>query len=335
MHTEVKIALLVDDPLPSVVEYVVHILNKKEIDPKVISNYDELKLLSDYNVLILVGTDNAVLKALQAMGENSIPIFPISPPGHYTFFASVAWEELEKAINKLISGDYTVEKYSRIKAVIDGSKVVHALNEIALFSYKSATLLEYYLIIDNEFVWRDIGDGVIVATQAGSTAYAFSAGGPIVMGDANVFVIVPVNSLNPMRRPLVIPDQSEITLTNINSMYHVEVIADGIVRIKVNNEVKITKAENHAYFVKLFRRLSDAIKKKAKLAEEIQDIPPSAKFVLKMLKIYGESSVKELAERTGLSERTVRYALSVLMRKGLVRRLVNLRDTRQRLYRAT
>lgn len=287
----------------------------------------------DADAVIVVGMDSDVLKAVQLVAPKPIPLFPVSPPGYTAFFASAEWETLEEGLRRLALGDYRVEAFSMIKSVIDGGRSVYALNEAALFPSRSAALVEYTLKVDGELLWRDRADGIIVSTPTGSTAYAFSAGGPMVLRGADVFTVVPVNSLNPMRRALVVPASSTISLEDVNSLYPCEVVVDGVIRARVRGRVEAVKAEKPALFLRLSAGLSDVIERRERISGELRDMPPSAKFVLKMLETYRELSVKELVEVTGLPERTVRHALATLLSRGLVKRSINLRDARQRVYR--
>ena len=314
------------------IDQLIKLLSSAGIKSLVVS-FSDISNLSDVDAVIIVGADSDVLKAIHAMGSNVVSLLPISPPGYSTFFASIDWEGVKESIKNLVSGRYVVHDYVRIRALVDGSEVIYALNEVAVFPARSATLVDYDLVIDGELVWRDTADGVLIATPAGSTAYAFSAGGPIIMTTSKVLEVVPVNSVNPLRRAIVVHDNAVITITNISSRSSVEVVADGVRRVKVNEGVKVVKAEAPARFIRFEGGLGDVIERKARVVTEPKNLPPSAKYVLKMLRIYGQASPKELVELTGLPERTVRYALSVLLKRGLVRRVTDLRDSRRRIYK--
>ena len=309
------------------------LLSSAGIESRTVSISD-IKDVSSADAVIVIGADSDVLRTIHAMDSSVVPVLPISPPGYSTFFASIDWEEIKEGIKKLASGRYVIHNYVRIRALVDGAEVLYALNEIAVFPARSATLVEYDLLVDGELVWRDTADGVLVATPAGSTAYAFSAGGPIIMGTSKVLEVVPVNSVNPLRRAVIVHDDAVITITNISCRSSIEVIADGIKRVKVSEGVKVVKAEAPAKFIRFEGGLGDVIERKERVVTEPKNLPPSAKYVLKMLKIYGQASPKELVELTGLPERTVRYALSILLKKGLVKRVTDLRDSRRRIYKA-
>jgi len=282
--------------------------------------------------VLVLGSDRDLLETLQTMGDRPLPLLHMSPPGYTTFFSSLEWEKLNEGLGTVVKGNYELEEVMRLKVVVDEDSTFFSLNEVGLFSSKSAVLLDYLLVINGESVWRDVSDGVIVATPTGSTAYALSAGGPMIMRNSRVLEIVPVNSVNPLRKTLVLPDDSVIEIREVASKVGCEIVVDGVVRHRVKSEVTMTKAERGVTFIRLGRRLTDSIERKAKITMELAEMPPSAKFVYKVLEMQGEASTKELARLTGLSERTVRYALSILAEKGLVERAVNIRDPRSRVY---
>jgi len=297
---------------------------------------EHLSSLSDVDALVIIGTDRVLLDALQVLGEKIKPILGISPPEYVSFLMPVSFNEIDRCLSALAKKQYKIVKYTRIKGKVDQKEVVYALNEIAIFSSKSAILIEYELLINGEHVWRDRSDGIIVATPVGSTAYAFSAGGPIIMENTPVLEIVPVNSLDPLKKPLVIKDTSKIVIRDISSRHPCEIIADGCKRVKVKKKVEITKAKTPVPVIKITATsiTKESLEKKYALIKEIQEIPPSAKYILKVLEAEGPLSVKEIAEKTLLSPRTVRYSLALLIKRGLVKKLVDLRDTRQTYYEA-
>lgn len=284
------------------------------------------------DLILAVGDDRSVLDAVQAVGEGGAPILGVSTSGA-GYLTSVSVEELGAALSAIAQGEYELATYTKLKGVVDGSTVLHALNEIAVFPSRSATLMSYELLVDGEPVWTDRADGVLVATPLGSTAYALSAGGAVVFEGARVLEVVPVNSVDVSKRPLVIPDTSLVEIRGVACKHPCEAVADGGSRARVRERVEIALAESPVRIVRLHSKPSVRETLREKLAETI-DVPPSAKFVLKMLQLRGAMSARELAEETMLPERTVRRALSELLRKGLARRIVNLRDARQFYYEA-
>ncbi|MEM2246495.1 MAG: NAD(+)/NADH kinase [Thermofilum sp.] len=292
----------------------------------------EVDDVHEADLVLAVGDDRCMLDAVQALGEKDVPILGVNTGGA-GYLTSIGVDELGVALEAIARGEYELATYTRLKGVVDGHTVVYALNEIAVFPSKSAALMSYELLVDGEPVWSDRADGVIVATPLGSTAYALSAGGAIVFEGARVLEVVPVNSTDVAKRPLIIPDTSTIEIKGVASKYPCEIVADGGNRVKVKERVVVKRAETNVRLVRLSSEPSVRETLREKLAETL-DVPPSAKFVLKVLKLKGPMSARELAEETMLPERTVRRALSELQRRGLVRRIVNLRDARQFFYEA-
>jgi NAD+ kinase len=151
--------------------------------------------------------------------------------------------------------------------------------------------------------------------------------------------IIPVNSVNPARRPLIVEDTTIIEIRELTSSVSVEAVLDGQLRRKVNSgPIIIERAEADAVFVKLSEERVAALRGKLHQMTEAfgdlaQDLPPSAKLVLKVLEYQGQLTQKEIVDETLLPPRTVRYALSILISDGLVSKRVSLRDSRQGLYR--
>jgi NAD+ kinase len=278
----------------------------------------------------VVGGDGDVLRVFQKMGSESIPVLGVSEADGESFLTEVGISNLKQALKDVAASNYLVEEASRLEVVVDDKTLPPVLNEAALFPSKSASFIEYLLKVDGEVVWRDYGDGLIVATPTGSTAYAMSAGHP----KAAVFLLVPVNSVDVTRRPLVVNDTSTIEINEINSRYNCEVILDGVMRVKVENKIKARKAAAPAKLIRLrsTSATESKIRRKVKLAEELLKMPPSAKLVLKTLEYEGPLGQREISEKTLLPPRTTRLALKLLLSKGLIKRTTDLRDARRRLY---
>ena len=89
--------------------------------------------------------------------------------------------------------DFETEQVTRLGVKIDGKNVYPVLNDVAVFSSRSAMLMEHTLRVNGDEVWHDSSDGVIISTPIGSSAYSMSAGGPVIFQDSDVFGIISVN----------------------------------------------------------------------------------------------------------------------------------------------
>ncbi|MEK0367853.1 MAG: winged helix-turn-helix transcriptional regulator, partial [Nitrosopumilus sp.] len=231
----------------------------------------------------------------------------------------------------------TIEEVPRLGVKIDGKNVYPVLNDVAIFSSKSAILMEHTLRVNGEEVWHDNSDGIIISTPIGSSAYSMSAGGPVLFQDSEVFEIISVNSLDVTRRPIIVSNESLIEIDDIYARLHCEAVLDGLERYKVNKTVECTKFAPSAKIIRLKKDFTaiSALAKKVHLAEELLRMPPSSKLLLKTLEYEGALTQKDLANKTLLPARTVRLALSHLLKKGYIKKKVSIRDARQKIYEIT
>jgi NAD+ kinase len=300
----------------------------------------EVRRLKDFEgfktgegLLLIVGEDRDVLKTIRYLKSESLFVLGVSKTENNSFLMETTVDKVEEALKTLHEGNYSIEYSARIRAVVDGFETPCALNELAIFPRRSAKVLEYSLYIDGEFVWRDIGDGLIVSTPIGSTAYALSTGGPIIHPHAKVVAIVPVNSLNLTRRPLVTPLESTIEIRDIVSNSACEVIIDGGYRVRATSQIMIERGEDIGFVrLKSETSLAKRLEKKARMSLDISSLPPSAKLVLKVLEYEGPLTQKDIVKKTMLPTRTVRHALAILVGNSFVKKKPLIRDSRQDLY---
>jgi len=309
---------------------------KKELDDRGITSLYISPKSKPQNVdcIIVLGGDRGVRNYFHKNQDSIIPVLGISESESSGFLAQIDLKEFSAYVNRLKRQDYKIEEVPRISVKIDGKDVYPVLNDVGIFASKSAMLMEHVLRVNGEEVWHDNSDGIIVSTPIGSSAYSMSAGGPVIFQDSPVFGIVSVNSLDVTRRPLVVSNTSLIEIDDISARIQCEVVLDGIDRFRVN---KIVEATKFVPSVQLIRMKKDstavsALAKKVKLAEELLNMPPSSKLLLKILEYEGAMTQKELASKTLLPDRTVRLALSHLLEKGYVKRKVSIRDARQKIY---
>jgi NAD+ kinase len=296
---------------------------------------DDYQTAREVDLVMVAGGDRGILDYFHKVKTDSAPVLGIYETDSTGFLAQLEVRDLESAISRLKRNDYSVDEVFRLAVMVDGKQVDPVLNDVAVFPSKSATLMEHVLRIDGNDIWHDNSDGVIISTPTGSTAYSMSAGGPMVLQRAPVFLVVSVNSLDNTRRPLVVPNDSRLEITDITSRYHCEVVVDGGHRMQIKKMLECTKHEFPARLVRLAGGSSSAaslMAKKVQLAEDMLKMPPSAKLILKTLEYEGALSQKDLATRTMLPERTIRLSLSHLISQGYVKKKTSLRDARQRIY---
>jgi len=329
----VRLVFRVASSTGSVIRELKRVLSELRLEYPIVTSLEAYNLCES-DIVVVVGDDKTILKSIFELGNKGNPILGVSEDPTRGFLSQCTINELGEAIKTILRGSYKVEENTRLAVKVDDGQLVPAVNEAAIFPHRSATLMEYNLSINDEMIWRDYADGVIVATPLGSSAYSLSAGGSLIHHDASVFEIVPVNSIDVTRRPLIIPSSSQITIDGVSSRYGIEVIIDGLVRIPVKERIVITKNESPCRFIRVDGPSSiiSKIEKKIHLAEELLRIPPSAKLIIKILEYEGPLTYRELVRRTMMPDRTIRHALSVLISRRLVAKKPLLRDARQKLY---
>ncbi|MEM3786442.1 MAG: hypothetical protein QXZ59_03580 [Nitrososphaeria archaeon] len=291
---------------------------------------------ADY--LFVIGSDRIVLKTLLGISDKEVPLVSFYGRKSRGFFAIAGVDSFSDVVREILSGNIMLEERTRLCAKVGDNELPPALNELAIFSKESGSIIRYTLCIGDEIVWRDVSDGVIVATPTGSTAYALSAGGPIIK-DADVFVIVSVNSLVPTHKPIVTSSDKIIYVEDLLKNENI-IVVDGQVRRVIDSDiVTVYKSKYKAKFVKI--NMENIMDLDARLSKRmsfkrtylsLEGLPPSAKLVYKILEYEGPLNRLELINRTGLPSRTVDYALNLLVSKGVVVRKQVDKDARMSIY---
>jgi len=285
--------------------------------------------------IFTIGDTGTFLRAI-FLCRDSTPVVAASSE-RISFFTEVTPNNMRDTLQAVLTEKFLVDDYNRIDLLDAGSKVpLTSLNEIALFPRDSALLMNYTLVIDNNVLYRGRADGIIVSTSLGSTGYALSSGGPIAFGNPNIIIIVPVNPLNKEHIPLVVPLGSDIKLTHLRSRSPVEAVIDGQIRVNIEDEISIKKSPSTVKIIRFQSRKNILAKLRHRLVEldlrHLKGVPPSAKYIFKLLLVEGEMTQKELIESTGLPNRTVRNALNILKENGVISQRPHLRDARQSIY---
>lgn len=179
----------------------------------VFANPDDLKESAD--LMLSIGGDGTILDAMPLIADSGIPVLGINM-GRLGFISSVAKDEIVKTVEALLQGRYSVESRSLIELVapqgVFADRVNYALNEINIIRNPEHSLLAIKVFVDDVFLNTYWGDGILMATPTGSTAYSLSAGGPILTPESRSFVITPIAAHNLTVRPIVIPDESVVRI---------------------------------------------------------------------------------------------------------------------------
>lgn len=176
--------------------------------------YDDASQIDDRaQVMVSYGGDGTFLDCVRMLGGRPVPIIGINS-GRLGFLANVSKRHLETAFRDLREGNYSVVSRTLIRAEGDfGSSPGYpfAFNELAI-QRQSPNMISTTVFVNDEMIATYWGDGVLVSTPAGSTAYSLSVGGPVVAPDCRCFLISPIAPHNLTMRPVVIPDTAVIRI---------------------------------------------------------------------------------------------------------------------------
>ena len=200
-----------------------------------------------FNLLVSIGGDGTILRAITRVKDLGIPIVGINT-GRLGFLATVQTNEIERAFNDIFKGNYTISSRSLVAVSThpphpDLVDIDFALNEIAVSRKNTTSMISVETQLNDEYLTAYWSDGLIVSTPTGSTGYSLSCGGPVIIPQAGNFVITPIAPHNLNARPLVIPDTTKITL-KVNSREEDFLLSldSRLVSLSTQTEVVITKA---------------------------------------------------------------------------------------------
>ena len=167
-----------------------------------------------YDLLLSIGGDGTILRAVVYIGGLDIPVIGINS-GRLGFLATVQKDSLEQAIERLVNGEYTLSKRSLLTATPMGHDDLNpnfALNEVTVSRYNTTSMIQIETHLNNELLTSYWADGLIISTPTGSTGYSLSCGGPVISPSTGALVLTPIAPHNLNARPLVIPDTTEIKI---------------------------------------------------------------------------------------------------------------------------
>jgi NAD+ kinase len=214
-----------------------------------ITHVDEREAAKRADLVIAIGGDGTLLHAARNVAARGVPLVGINR-GRLGFLTDVTPEQLRDALDAILAGKYLAERRLTLAARLGNRKKgsPFALNDIVLQKGDTGRLLDFTTEVDNVYVNTHRGDGLIVATPTGSTAYALSCGGPIIQPNVDALVMVPICPHTLSDRPLVLPSSSEIRVTLDNaggSEAHVVCDGESVARMSAGDVLTIALAKQH------------------------------------------------------------------------------------------
>ena len=182
--------------------------------------------VSKIDLIIVFGGDGTLLRAARNYLEHNIPILGINM-GTVGFLTDIKIEDFESVIKDVLAGNCEIEERNLVCASF-GNNNVYGLNEIVIHSGAYTQLMRYRLSVNEKIVYEQRSDGLIIATPTGSTAYALSAGGPIIHPGVDVWTILPMLPQSMSSRPFVISSDQIAKVNLLNGpLDEAKICADG------------------------------------------------------------------------------------------------------------
>jgi NAD+ kinase len=189
------------------------------------------EFLESIDLVVVIGGDGSILSACRKIASSNVPLLGINL-GRLGFLTDITPDEIELRVAPVLAGEFKQTERTMLSTSItrNGREIGTgtALNDVVLHPGMSVRMMEFELYVDGEFVYSQRSDGLIVATPTGSTAYALSAGGPLICPEIDAMVCVPLNPHTLSSRPIVLHGDSEIEI-RVNSKHelHPSVTCDG------------------------------------------------------------------------------------------------------------
>ena len=220
-----------------------------------------------YDFLFSSGGDGTLLASVHLLAGRDIPVLGVNF-GHLGFLTTTGRDNLDSLVSNILAGHYTLEPRTLLHVVAndgDDTLTTFALNEVSLHRFDDAPLLRTDLYVGDDFVANYAGDGLIVATPTGSTAYSLSCGGPILTPDSGCFVITPIGVHNLTLRPIIVPDTASLRLVTHASPERFSLGMDSrrkhlsygaeIRLSRENFKVRLVRMGNQSFFTAIHQKL--------------------------------------------------------------------------------
>ena len=171
---------------------------------------DHKEFVKKVDIVVVFGGDGTLLNAARKYLNYDIPILGINM-GNVGFLTDISTDNFEKTIKEVLDGNYKIEERNLVSAKF-GNNHLYGLNEVVIHSGAYAQLMRYRLNVNDRVVYEQRSDGLIIATPTGSTAYALSAGGPIIHPSLDVWTILPMLPQSLSSRPFVISTDEKVEM---------------------------------------------------------------------------------------------------------------------------
>ncbi len=234
------------------------------------ASHPKTQLATRSDMVLVLGGDGTMLSAARLLEERAVPILGVNMGG-LGFLTEITLDQLYPALEKVFALEFMVEERLMLRADIHrhGEHVAKAtvLNDVVVSKGTLARMIEIQILIDGQFVTRLRGDGLIVSTPTGSTAYSLSAGGPIIHPTVQALILTPICPHTLTHRPLLVPRGVALEVTLTSQVEGAMATFDGQVGVALvqGDTVAIAVSEHRTQLIRLpDRTYYDLLRRKLK-----------------------------------------------------------------------
>ena len=211
---------------------------------QLVASKDHKSFTDTVDLIIVFGGDGTLLNSARQYLEYEIPILGVNM-GNVGFLTDIKTDNFEESLKEILKGNYKIEERNLVSAQYNDNHI-YGLNEVVIHSGAYAQLMRYRLNVNNKVVYEQRSDGLIIATPTGSTAYALSAGGPIIHPSLDVWTILPMLPQSLSSRPFIISSNENVEIELFDGPSdNAKICVDGQDDIDLPYGVKITISKMH------------------------------------------------------------------------------------------
>lgn len=221
------------------------------------------------DLAVVLGGDGTMLHIARSLASSDVPLIGING-GHLGFLTDLSLDNMLEKLEKILAGEFYLEERILLKATVirQGEKVFKALafNDVVIDKGAISRLIDFNIFINQQFAYNQRSDGLILSTPTGSTAYALSAGGPIVHPSLSAIILAPICPHTLTNRPLVVHSNSLVEIemlhcadgrVHIDGHCHYDLIPHDRIRIeKFRNGIILLHPHDHDYYDTLRLKLN-------------------------------------------------------------------------------
>jgi NAD+ kinase len=198
------------------------------------------------DLFLSIGGDGTLLNSISDIKNSCIPVLGINT-GRLGYLTSATLSDAALAVKKIRENNFLIDKRSLLRVETKGDlfgETNYGLNDFTIYKNDSASMINIRAYINGVFLNSYWGDGLIISTPTGSTAYSLSCGGPIISGECGVFAVTPIAPHNLNVRPLILPDNTVLKLTaETRQQWYIATLDSRSIHVESDIEFTIIKED--------------------------------------------------------------------------------------------